>query len=787
MKRIGRLMGICLAALSLWSCSTTKGLKGGQYLLSRNEIEIRNDKKLPKRQEISVDDAAKYIEQSANKRFLGVPFFLWIYNWADPDKDKGFNKMFKNLGEPAVVLDSGAVYNSSVNLLAYAQLGRGFFDATIRDTVTYRKKKATVSYTLRPGLPYRIKTINYLFEDVLLEPVILSDTAGRLIKTGRIFRSEDLGDERDRITNNLRNQGFYDFSASRISYNVVKDSANRQVFLTVVVRQHTYFEDGEVKTRNNPVYRIRDVAVFPNYDPEADISALFRPAYDTVLRKNIRFIYRGGRNIRSRALLKNISIYPDSIYNESAAYATRTNLLSAPYYRAVDIRFPEVPDDTARGYTNLIRYERSGRSIFLEERYRNCVIQCTPAKLQSYDVEFEYATSETYNSLTIGLGYGNKNLFRGAELFSVRGTGSLEFMRSGVQGTSYALGLSSSLQFPRFIMPFEVDKKEHLINTKTKIEISSSIQHRPDYHRVINNASFGYSWGNRHSGQFTLKPVDVSYIKLNWIDSAFKASITNPYLLQSYESQIIAGLSASYAYRHATPSGDLLLLRTGGETAGNLLSLVSPWVSNPQTDDSGHEYYNLMGIQYSQYVRGDLNASYNIRLGPKSAFVTHFYAGAAKAYGNSTSVPFDRMLYAGGASSMRGWQVRTLGPGSSRIDTTGTRGFPNQVGNMRLELNLEYRFPIVSILRGALFSDVGNIWYTPGTSPDPDAVFHFNRFYKQLGVASGIGVRLDASFFIIRLDWGFKVYNPNKPAGDRWIRSLTMRNSALSFAIGYPF
>ena len=260
----------------------------------------------------------------------------------------------------------------------------------------------------------------------------------------------------------------------------------------------------------------------------------------------------------------------------------------------------------------------------------------------------------------------------------------------------------------------------------------------------------------------------------------------NEYLKRSYESQLIVGMAGSYTYNNTRAESSLnqTLVRINVELAGNTVDGLMHLLSKPV---AGEKYYNFLGIRYSQYFRTDINLSQRIMLGEKCAIAGRLYAGLGVAYGNSVAIPFDRMFYAGGSNSMRGWAPRTLGPGSSQIpeDTV----YPTQLGDTKLEANLEFRFPIWSMLHGATFLDLGNIWYMGHNKVDyPEgSVFHFDQFYKQLGFNTGIGLRLDIKFAVLRLDWGIQLHNPNNPAGERWIHNFKWKNTSLNFGVGYPF
>ena len=299
-------------------------------------------------------------------------------------------------------------------------------------------------------------------------------------------------------------------------------------------------------------------------------------------------------------------------------------------------------------------------------------------------------------------------------------------------------------------------------------------------------------WANNRYSTFSLRPIDINLIDVTRLDPNFlqvdgsgsSGMVQNRYLVESFKTQFVGGLSFSYGFNNQRRNlgGNATNIRFNLETAGNLIDAVEHlfW-SRPK----GLDHYTIFGIRYSQYFRSDLSVSRKVMLGDVTSLVGRLYGGVAMAYGNSSAVPFDRQFYCGGSNGMRGWTPRTLGQGSVPDPHDA---FPIQTGDVKLEANLELRFPIWGIVHGATFFDVGNVWYIK-RSPDysDDAVFFFDNFYKQLGFNTGFGLRFDIKFFVLRLDWGIQLHNPNNPAGERWIHNFKWKNTALNFGVGYPF
>ena len=430
----------------------------------------------------------------------------------------------------------------------------------------------------------------------------------------------------------------------------------------------------------------------------------------------------------------------------------------------------------------------STRTLYTREGYLTCNILCTPTLKQSVKVDLEGSTTSSFYGLKATVGYQNRNIFRGAESFDVSFAAGYEFMKAPDARKKRAteFGITAGLTFPRFLAPWHMRRFRNANQPRTKIEVAVNFQDRPYYARTLSSAGLTYSWTNNRYSSFSLRPVDINVIDMTRpVDPEFLGSTQNKYLINSFQTQFIGGLSFSYSYNNQRKNfgGNATTIRFNAETAGNLIDAVEHAFYAPA---AGKDYYTIFGIQYSQYFRTDLSISRKIMLGDVTALVGHLYGGVAMAYGNSQSVPFDRQFYCGGSNGMRGWTPRTLGQGSV---ANPHNDFPVQTGDVKLEANLELRFPVWGMIHGATFFDLGNIWYirqNPAEYSD-EAVFHFDRFYKQLGFNTGLGLRFDIKFAVLRLDWGIQLHNPNNPVGERWIHNFKWKNTALNFGVGYPF
>ena len=792
-QRLRVLFILCVLSLLCSACSVTRRLSQGEYLLQR--VRIDNDRSVAKDEHIGPLELEQYVRQTPNKHFLGTNFYVWAYNLANPEKDNWWNNLKRKVGEEPVIYNQMLTQRSAQNLKTYLD-SRGYYSSKVEyevDTLR-RQKRAYITYRTHQGEPYRIKSLSYDFRDQQLAPVIESDTAQSLIKVGNVFDITALDRERERIASYLNDRGYYNFSVNNIEYRVDTLGGDRRVGIRMIVKRNItgYDERGRAVEENNRIYRIAEINVLPEYDPSVDSDERDRMMQDTIYYKGLNIISTSSRpNVRPAVLHTAIPMSPNTTYNASDVSRTYNEIMSLGYFKSARIVFEEMP----RGEDErlVVHYAGDGREAYsprsfddIEEGYLKCYILASPTLKQGFNVELEGSTTSSFYGLSATVGYQNRNLFRGVETFNTSLTFGHEYMKAPHTSRRRAneVGVTAGLSFPRFITPFHISTR-NINMPRTKVELSFNYQDRPYYRRDLTRATWTYSWrslNGRYSYQ--LRPIDLNWIHVGYIDQDFFSALKNEYLRQSYLTQAIVGLSASYTYNNQNKNigGNATLMHINFESSGNLLNLFEKAFSKKTPEG----YYNILGVRYSQYVRGDISLSRKIVLGEKTAIAGRIFAGVGVPYGNSTALPFDRLFYVGGSNSMRGWSPRTLGPGNTPEQNTP---YPVQMGDMRLEANLEFRFPVWGMFYGATFLDVGNVWYLNSRRAQvpEDGVFHFNKFYKQLGMNTGLGMRVDIKFVILRLDWGVQLHSPNKPEGERWIHNLRWKNTALNFGVGYPF
>lgn len=753
----------------LFSCRATKYVAEDEYLLHNYKIEAEKgdfDKKV----------LNEYIKQKPNKRIIFWRFYLSLYNLSSPGKDNGFQNWLRRIGEPPVVFDESLMDKSTEQLSLHMQ-NKGFYEAEVSDSIKFKKRRAKVIYKVTPREPYRIRNISYFFHDATLAPMVLKDTANNEFRVGELFDVDVLQEERIRIESVLRDSGYYTFTRDYVYYEVDSALNSHLVDITLGIRNYSRTNNrGYTVHTDHPVYTIRDVHMMTDfnaqsYDKNGEIQNLKR---DTVVYDSIYLIHSGEANIRPSVVTQKNLIIPGTLYDASDVNRTYRNLSSLSAFRMVDIRFREVDS---------------------EESLLDCDVLVAPATRQSYSVQLEGTNSEGNIGAAVNFNYGHRNLFGGSEQFDLTVMGAIENLKqTGDQvDPSYTgasimqeYGIEARLRIPKFLLPVRTDRFIRKYNPQTNIRLSYNYQKRPDYIRTMANASFGYDWRGTDKLIHRLFPVEASLILTPYKSDLFEEWLQGKYLYYSYQPQLITDTRYSmiWSNQKILKNQNFQNVRLNLETAGNLLYAgFSAFGTQP---DSGN--YQILGVDFAQYFKADIDLRSYIFLYEDISLILRGFAGVGYAYGNSNAMPFEKQFFSGGANSIRAWQVKDLGPGS--YEDPEESDYPNQTGDVKLEANMEYRFPLFWKLETALFLDVGNIWSLSAEDDREGAGFEFNRFYKELAVGTGVGVRAVFSFLVFRFDLGIPLRSPYSIEGSNWLPGNSgVKGEDLTFnlAIGYPF
>lgn len=766
---------LLLAVFFVSSCSTTKRLKENEYLLVKNEIKVVNHHK-----EFSASNLESLIQQQPNKRFLGViPLkLLW-------------NSLFKKSGEAPVVLDKSLIEESKEQMFKYLN-NSGFYNSSIKDSIVAKgkeqKRKRKVIYNVKLSEPYRIQKVDYKIPDKQVLQTVLSESEYRLVDSGQIFNSFVLDKERTRITNTLNNNGYFDFTKDYIFYEADSTMNSRKVNLTINIRQFNPMgSTSETKSdEDHKIYYINNIYIKPNYAPFISDTILMDSLVKNPQRKNqpypyiYNYIYKKPLKIKPQVVSRSIFIGNNNKYNATDAYQSYKKLNELRIFKYADIKF-KPSDSISDGVPEL--------------NYLDCFINLSRNPVHSYSIEAQGTNSGGDLGLGGSFVYSNKNIFRGAEVLSIRVKGAMEAQKSAVVEESnqqdflffntFEAGIEGNLYIPKFLAPINPDIFNRYFRPSTNINIGYNWQDRIEYDRIITNMSFGYEWSESQFKNHILYPIDINLIKVNNTPEFDSILANEPKRYQNqYTDHLILGLRYSYIYNNQelNKGKNFMYFRGNFEAAGNLLDLAVNIAGSP-TNEEG--FRTIFGIRYSQYVKTNFDYRYYINIDKRQAVALRTFVGIAIPYGNSIDIPFEKGFYGGGANGLRAWPLRYLGPGSYKPSGNNIE----RVGDIMLEANAEYRFGIYKFFTGAVFYDVGNIWLLRENETFPGGKFEFKNFGSELAMDIGVGIRLDFSYFIFRIDFAQKLKDPELEIGDRWVPGnyKDWFNPIINLGIGYPF
>ncbi len=749
------LLFTCFAII-LCSCGSANILPEGAYRLKKNRIVIVNSELL------KASEFEPYLRQKANTYyFFGWNPFISIYNLSN-SKNEGWNEFAKKIGQAPVEFDKEAVDNSVKNILNHA-ITLGYYDAVISDSIVYKKRTASVLYRIYPGDRFRINKLDYKISDNKINEIVLNDTLNSKIKSNPFLSESTLLLEAERIALLLREKGYYNFTNNYISFTSDTNRNEKTASLTLYIKNFTRNEEPK-NSKPHKLFKINKITIQPDYDPSEKLGT--SPVeYDTIqYKKGMFVIYKDRLKIRPKFVEQINKIEPYSYYKLSDVTNTYNRFKDINLFTGTNIRFDEVPDNESA-----------------EIGLVDCSIKLTPSKTQGYTLNLELSSnSNNLFGISPAVSYFHKNLFNGGEWLNLSFMGNFQVnINSLVRSTE--LGVSTSLSIPNFLLIPETSFTTSIPRTEFKFLLN--YQDRPEFTRSLVSAAYGYNWKSKHNLRFNFFPVQLSVVKLTNLSSSFYQSLENPFIRNSYRNYFDLGAGFNMYYiSEPNPKTDksVFYLRWNNDIAGNLLSLLS---NSFKKDSTGKD---LIGnTPYSQYIKSEITLGYNKKLAHRTSLAFRFNAGVGYAYGNSSSMPFEKLFYAGGANSLRGWQARSVGPGYSQIDTTFS--IPNQTGDIKLEANVEIRFPVFDKFEGAFFADAGNIWNIKRENTAKSGNFSFNNFYKNIALNWGTGIRYDLSFVILRLDLGIIAYDP---ANQKWISPnmwFKPNSYSLQFGVGYPF
>lgn len=661
---------------------------------------------------------------------------MCVYNWSGKNKESSWSRFVRKIGVAPVVYDPDMVSPSVDNIKRHLEY-IGYFNSEVEAKVEVNRQKVKVRYLVSPGKRYPIVAVNYFLpeDNPGFASDFMKDTANISVKRGDFLAESKLEAESARSAAYFRQSGYYGFSKNHYFFEADTLTKPGAAILDMSIKRHTRNESPE-EAVNFRKFKFGKVDIF----------------------------YPKSLKIRKNILYHLTMIKPGAPYSEEVVNNTYNRLSALRMLSSVNIELRD--SDSAKV---------------------DCEIHIAPSKLQGFKVNMEASSNSTgLLGISPEVSFYHKNIFRGGEWLNLGFMGNFQFKpRDNVRSTEF--GVSAGLSFPKFLfLPYSLFERAI---PRTDIKASYNYQNRPEYKRNIISTSFGYAGVNKKL-YYQVYPLQLNVVHLFNIDRNFYSSLAdNPFMRNAYQDHFDLGLGGLLYYTtnsSANPKTTYHYFSLQFNLAGNLLSLFKPFMDK---DFSGAGM--IWGTPFSQYLRGEISAAKTWRFGKedKHSFATRLLIGAGHAYGNSMVLPFEQHFYVGGSNSLRGWQARGVGPGLSKRESSFV--IPNQTGDMRLEANLEYRFPLFWKVEGASFIDVGNIWtLRESTEKNNDlAMISGKTLIRGLAADWGLGIRIDLNFILIRIDMGMQLHDPSSEPGKRWIepKDWLKKRNAVHFGVGYPF
>lgn len=682
------------------------------------------------------------------------------------DKKIEYGNALMRTGNPVVLLDSSLVEKSSKNMKGYL-VNHGFFDAEVNYNISIKSQKASISYKIEENKPYILDSVYTRVDNPEIQDLLSNFSSNSFIKKGQIYNQDNITEERNRLEELLKNKGYYMFSKSYVNYIAYQDTAAKSIRLEQVIQKPTFAESHQVYTLDSISLRIN-----PPSDEFADRQ--IQTQY-----QGIDFSFYRDR-YSAKILASRIQLQKGKPYNRIDALETQRLINSLDLFRFVNITF-----DTLGTSLSAAIYTQPNQKYQLTNQLGMTITEQLPGPFFSTALR-------------------NRNFFRAGELLELNFRAGLEGVASATgQGVYQSSEINTSLSviFPRFLIPFSPKTLQQLgkYNPTTRVQFGYLSTNRPEYNRNAINGQLGYTWATRNNRQsFTINAADVSYIRTPYIQDEFLGILENlqsdgnnliwsflPSLISSFSGQTLINFNryGDFSARKAS------LLRIFGESGGTTLNFT-----NVRRNDSPEiDYANF------QWLKGQVDYRRYYPISKKQTLAYRLNFGLARPYGVSAGIlPYEKYFFAGGGTSIRAWQARRLGPGSSTPITGpgGNYDYRNeQPAEMILESMFEYRRKLFSYFDMAVFIDAGNSWMIGRDDARPGADFRYDRFYKEIAVGTGVGLRMDFDFLVIRLDLATKALDPAREEGQRWILDNIRFNKPLgekgqtvfNFGIGYPF
>lgn len=801
--------------------------------LLRKEEFLLYSQKIEGNKKIASDDLEPFYRQTANKRILGLPImpYLWLYyqgtrfyNQENVKKDierinrrynprieasaensgrrkrlrKRRDRKLENLqtklnegnflmriGEPPVIYDS-LLARQTAEQMQYYMSSKGFFDATAyySHSLDTSRRTAKVTYHITENKVHLINDTTRVVDNVHIDSLLGANRKNTLIKPGDAYDEENLDLERERIDKLLKNNGYYNFSRQYVTYRILVDSTykNDPVNPDNLLDIETVINK-PIDRDHHQLYRVDDVL----FTIDANVLDRNRRARrDTAIYNKVKYIAYNTNEFSKKVLDTKLLVKPGDVYSLRNTIETQRLLSSLDIFKFANVYY----DTTGNRFTARIN--------------------ATPIEKYTISDEWGVTVTQQLPGPFVNLTFKARNVFGGLEIFETSLRAAIEG-QTGVLETnqvyaSQEVNATASLIFPQLFFPSPLRFAFNRFNPRTRILAGFNFSNRPEYKRINFKAAMNYTFQKDLKHTFLITPVDLNLIRTPFLAPAFDSTLRafeeqGSSLRRTFLPSFVSSVSGSYTFNDNLTGKvkEAKYLRVFAEFGGTTLNFID-WLSPNYRVDSAQ------GVQLFRYFKFNPDFRYYLPAGPKSNWAFRVNLGIASPYGKSVSMPYERYFFAGGSNSIRAWHPRRLGPGADpdALDTTVADGRTidygrnyrfEEPGDILLEISAEYRFDIISFLEGALFVDAGNTWMWRSQFNKPEGTFKFNKFYKEIAVGPGFGLRFDFSFLILRFDVGIKAYDPGKPAGEKfmlknisWQRPFgDKQQTIINIGIGYPF
>jgi len=730
------------------------------------KIKIESADKIDKGAFKSVAEEA--VRPQPNKSYFGMRPKLWLYNESSENPHSKLQKWMRKKGEAPVLMSN--VKPGVTSAIIDARLfNMGIFKSYTESKIIEKKRTGKVVYTSHVHKPFTIKELIYTISDDSISNLILAEKEKSLIKPGQDYNLDLLKIERIRIDALLKNKGYFYFNPDYLLFKADTSKANHTVTFKLTLKD-------SIPRNALQVYRINTVFVNQSYSLNERRS---RNSEDSMVFENIVFLGNKERmKVKPSVISRSIYLRKGEVFSRLNYTTTLNRLMSMGNFKLVQVNFSE-NNDSLSGLLDV-------------------TILMTPMSKYTFSAEMDVVSkSNNYTGPRMNLSVLNRNTFKGGELLNFNLAGTYEAQLGGKDKNlfSYSYNPQLELTFPRFLVPFNLKKTNSIYIPKTSFLLSYNYLKKVSYFDMRTfKFAYGYKWKEDIRKEHELNPIDVSYSSIRNKSTEFTELLeSNPFLKKSYEEQFIAGGSYSFTYNEQMLQGKKVhsFIQVKSEVAGNVLSLATLIGGNPISSENPS---TVTGSVYSQFVKFSVDSRFYYNLESKNKLALRVFAGVGKPYGNSSVLPYIKQFFSGGPNSIRAFQINSVGPGNYFQDTN-LQGFLQMGGDIKLEMNAEYRFTIYNYFKGAFFVDAGNVWLLKSNPAIAGTPFAFSGFTDQIAVGAGLGLRIDVSFFILRFDLALPLRKPWIEENNHWVTnqidfgSSAWRtdNLVLNVAIGYPF